>query len=91
MAPPRSNVHDGNGVVEDVEAFVRHPPMGLSTLDLLARTSLDGVTAWQDQAVPTKVRREMHQLAKSEMAESLRTQHVWINVKLQHTLVNHWG
>ncbi|KAE9041328.1 hypothetical protein PR002_g4495 [Phytophthora rubi] len=48
--------------------------MGLSTLDLLARTSLDGVAAWQDQNISSKVRREMHQLAKVEMAESLRSQ-----------------
>ncbi|KAG7390820.1 hypothetical protein PHYPSEUDO_006642 [Phytophthora pseudosyringae] len=45
----------------------------MSTLDLLARSSPDGVTAWDDQSIPAKVRREMYKLAKAEMTESLRS------------------
>ncbi|KAL4156564.1 hypothetical protein PRNP1_005594 [Phytophthora ramorum] len=76
MAPAGQKIHDASDVDANIDIFVRHPPMGLSTLDLLARTSPEGVTTWEDQSVPVKVRREMHQLSKIEMAESLRTQQV---------------
>ncbi|OWZ10558.1 hypothetical protein PHMEG_00016581 [Phytophthora megakarya] len=66
---------DASGFEENVKAFVQ-PSVGLSTLDLLARVSPDGVTAWNDPAVPTKIRREMYRLAKTDLAgmtESMRT------------------
>jgi hypothetical protein len=73
MAPTGENASDTDA---NVETYVRTPPMGLSTLDLLARTSPEGVTAWQDHGVSTKVRREMQQLVRKEMNEALRTQQV---------------
>ncbi|KAG3114105.1 hypothetical protein PI124_g2383 [Phytophthora idaei] len=60
----------------NMEGFARYPPVGMSTLDLLGRSSSDGVTTWNDPAIPAKVRREMHQLVKADMAESLRPQQV---------------
>ncbi|KAF4043490.1 hypothetical protein GN244_ATG04187 [Phytophthora infestans] len=60
----------------NIETLVRYPPVGMSTLDLLGRSSPDGVTAWSDPAIPAKVRREMHQLIKADRAESLRPQQI---------------
>ncbi|GMF20266.1 unnamed protein product [Phytophthora lilii] len=81
MAPIKANTLGESNDDDKVENFVRHPPIRLSTLDLLARSSPEGITAWHDADVPAKVRREMHQLAKVEMEESLRTQQVCVPTK----------
>ncbi|ETI33097.1 hypothetical protein F441_20086 [Phytophthora nicotianae CJ01A1] len=59
----------------NMEVFTRRP-VGMSTLDLLGCSSSDGVTAWNDPAIPAKVRREMHQLVKADLVESLRPQQI---------------
>ncbi|POM67808.1 Hypothetical protein PHPALM_16122 [Phytophthora palmivora] len=74
MAPTGPKSLNSNDVDENVKAFLQ-PSVGLSTLDLLARSSPGGISGWNDPAVPAKVRREMHRLAKNDMIEMADTLH----------------